>query len=67
MKKFLDSTPVWIFLGIFFPLASWSKFFREMTEGYTGFDTENIIIYSILGLSLLIIIIKEFIYKDLFN
>ena len=65
-KKLLDSSPVWWFLAIGFPIASWWKLCREINEGYVGFDTENIIIYSILGLSLVIICIKNFIYKDLF-
>ena len=68
MKKILDSSIVWWFIGIIFPLATFILMFRSLSDVYPNpFDTFDVVLWWIIGAALLIICIKHFIFDDLFN
>jgi len=69
MKKILDSSIVWWFIGIVFPLATFIQMIRSLSSVYPNpsFDTFGIVLWCIIGVALLIIFIKHFIFDDLLD
>jgi len=65
MKKILDSNFVWWYIGIVFPLATFIQLIKSLS--YPSFDTFGIVLWCIIGSSLLIATIKHFVFDDLNN
>jgi hypothetical protein len=69
MKNILDSYFVWWYIGIVFPLATYIQLIRSLSSIYPNpsFDTFGIVLWCIIGSSLLIVTIKHFVFDDLNN